>query len=96
MANITDIKIQRRDENKNLGKKVNLRSFSLYHYYSYSLTLSSIVEPSWSWIPRDHIQEFPVSKREIKFSRGLVYALHKKYNLAILRRSRTKKGKEMY
>ena len=40
------------------------------------------------------MQEHPVSKREIKFSRGLVYALHKKYNLAILRR--TKKGKETY
>ena len=48
VANITDIKIQRRDENKNLGKKVNLRSLSLYHYYSYSLTLSNIGEPSWS------------------------------------------------
>jgi len=49
-------KIQRRNSKENVALKVNLRSFSLYRYYSYLLTLSNVREPSWIWIPRDHIQ----------------------------------------
>ena len=37
-----DFKIQRGDSNKNVAKKVNLRSFSLYSDYSYPLTLSNV------------------------------------------------------
>ena len=50
-----DFKIQRRDGDKNVAWKLNLRSFSLYSDYSYPLTLSMVGEPSWSWISRDHI-----------------------------------------
>ena len=50
VATITsrDFKIQRRDGNENVAKKVNLRSFSLYRNYWYPLTLSNVGEPSWS------------------------------------------------
>ena len=56
VAHNEDFKTQRRDGNENVAKKVNLRSLSLYHNYSYPLTLSNVGEPSWSWIPRHHIQ----------------------------------------
>ena len=60
LAEIRDFKIQRRNSNEsaheNVAQKVNLRSFSFYHNYSYSLTLSDVGEPSRSWMPRDHIQ----------------------------------------
>ena len=46
----------RRDVNKNVVSKVNLRSSSLYRDYSYPLDLSNEGELSWSWIPRDHIE----------------------------------------
>ena len=42
--------------NENVALKVNLRPFSLHRNYSYPLTLSNVGEPSWSWIPRDHVQ----------------------------------------
>ena len=45
---IRDLKIQRRDCKENVAKKVNLLSFSLYRNYSYPLTLSNVLEPSWS------------------------------------------------
>ena len=45
-AHIRDFKIQRRDGDKNVAEKVNLRSFSLYTDYSYPLTLSIVGEPS--------------------------------------------------
>ena len=45
-----DFKIQRRDGDKNVAKKVNFRSFSLYSDYSHPLTLSIVGEPSRSWI----------------------------------------------
>ena len=51
-----EFKIQRRDGYENVALKLNLRSFSLYRDYSYPLTLANVREPSWSWIPRDHIQ----------------------------------------
>ena len=51
-----DFKIRRRDGDENVAEKVNLRSFSLYRNYSYTLTLSNVGEHSWSWIPRHHIQ----------------------------------------
>ena len=51
-----DFKTQRRDGDKNVAEKVNLRYFSLYSDYSYPLTLSILGEPSWSWISRDQIQ----------------------------------------
>ena len=51
-----DFKTQRRDGDKNVAEKVNLRYFSLYSDYSYPLTLSIVGEPSWSWISRDQIQ----------------------------------------
>ena len=51
-----DFKIQQRDSNENVAEKVNERSFSLYRDFSYYLTLSNVREPSWIWIPRDHIQ----------------------------------------
>ena len=41
-----DFKIQRRDGNENVAKKVNLRSFSLYRNYWYPLTLSNVGERS--------------------------------------------------
>ena len=50
-----DFKIQRRDGDKNVAEKVNLRSFSLYRNYSYKLTLSNVGEP------------YPSTVREIKF-----------------------------
>ena len=53
---LSDFKIQGRDGNENVGLKVNLRSFCLYRNYSYPLTLSNVGKPSWSWIPKDHIQ----------------------------------------
>ena len=53
---IGTFKIQRREGKENVAEKVNLRSFSLYRNFSYPLTLSNVGEPSWSWIPRDHIQ----------------------------------------
>ena len=43
-----DFKIQRRDGNENVARKVNLRSFSRYRSYSYPLTLSNVGEPCWS------------------------------------------------
>ena len=46
----------RRDGNKDVISKVNLRSSSLYRDYSYPLTLSNEGELSWGWIPRDHIE----------------------------------------
>ena len=42
---IMDFKIQRRKSKENVALKVNLRSFSLYRYYSYLLTLSNVREP---------------------------------------------------
>ena len=41
-----DFKTQRRDGDKNVAEKVNLRYFSLYSDYSYPLTLSIVGEPS--------------------------------------------------
>ena len=64
-----DFKIQRGDSNKNVAKKVNLRSFSLYSDYSYPLTLSKVGEPSWSW---DFKWPYPSSEREINFRRRLL------------------------
>ena len=43
-----DFKIRRRDGDENVAEKVNLRSFSLYRNYSYTLTLSNVGEHSWS------------------------------------------------
>ena len=82
---IWDLKIQGRDGNENVAWKMNLRSFSLDRNYSYPLTLSNVGKPSWSWIPRDHIQI--ISEREIKLLL-LVYILHKTWHLALSRRSR--------
>ena len=59
-----DFKIQRRDGNENVALKVNLLSFSLYRNYSCPLTLTYVGEPSWSWIPRDHIR---VQKEKFDF-----------------------------
>ena len=53
---IRKFEIQRGDDNEKLAFTANLGSFSLYHDYSYPLTLSNVSELSWSWIPRDHIQ----------------------------------------
>ena len=72
-----DFKIQRRDGNENVAKKVNLRSFSLYRNYLYPLTLSNVGEPSWSRIPRHHMQ---VQYKRNKISSLLVYVLHKTRN----------------
>ena len=71
---------------------MNLRSFSLYRNYSYPLILSNVGEPSWSWIPGDHIQV----QKEKQISSLLVYVLHKTRNEAFSRRSRSKTGKEMW
>ena len=86
-----DFKIQRRHGNENVSQKVNLRSFSLHHHYSYTLTLSNVGEPSWNWIPRDHIQ---VQKEKISLL--IVYVLHKTRNYAFSRRNRAKRTIEMY
>ena len=43
---IGTFKTQRRDGDKNVAEKVNLRYFSLYSDYSYPLTLSIVGEPS--------------------------------------------------
>ena len=40
-----DVKIQRRDGNESVARKVNLLPFSLYGDYSYPLTLSNVDEP---------------------------------------------------
>ena len=63
-----DFKIQRRDGDKNVAKKVNFRSFSLYSDYSYPLTLSIVGEPSRSWIFKGPNSS---SEREINFRRCL-------------------------
>ena len=44
------------DGEENVAEKVNSRSFNLHSDYSKSLTLSNVGEPSWSWIPKNHIQ----------------------------------------
>ena len=87
---IRDLKIQRRDGDKKVAEKVNLRSFSLYSDYSWPLTLSNVGEPSWSWISRD---KFKLRKRN-KISSLLVYVRHKTRNQAFSRRSRAKTGKK--
>ena len=44
------------DGRESVAEKVNSRSFNLHHDYSKSLTLSNVGEPSWSRIPKNHIQ----------------------------------------
>ena len=47
--------IQRRDSNEIVVKKENFGSSSLYRKCSFPLIFSNVGEPSWSWIPRNHI-----------------------------------------
>ena len=56
-----------------LKKWICVDFLSLYRNCSYSLTLSNPGEPSWSWIPRNHIQ---VQKQK-SISSLLVYVVHK-------------------
>ena len=44
------------DGRESVAEKVNSRSFNLHRDYSKSLTLSNVGEPSWSRIPKNHIQ----------------------------------------
>ena len=83
LINIRDFKIQRRDA---AAKKTSLKKWiCVLSVFSYPPTLSNVGEPSWSWIPRDHIQ----------ISLLLVHVLHKTWNQAFSRRGRAKTGKEM-
>ena len=44
------------DSSKNVGKKMNLRSFKLNHVYLDPLKMSNVGDDSRSWILKDFIQ----------------------------------------
>ena len=71
---------------------MNLRSFSLYRNHSYPLTLSNVGEPPGV----EFLGTISKYRKRNKISSLLVYVLRKTRNEARSRRSRAKKGKEMY
>ena len=72
---------------------MNLRSFSLYRNYSYPLTLPNAGEPSWSWIPRDHIQV----QREVKFPCCLfTYSIKRHFHVVVVQKRAKKCTKKVW
>ena len=81
------------DSSKNVGKKMNLRSFKLNRVYLDPLKMSNVGDDSRSWILKDFIQ---VQKEVGKFVILYVHVLHKTSNKEVSRRSRVVEVKEMY
>ena len=68
LLNHKGFEVQWCDGNKKIAWKVSLHSFSLYYDFPYTLTLSNVGKPSWSWIPMEHIHgHIQVSKEKLDF-----------------------------
>ena len=64
------------DGSENVAEKVNSRSFNLQRDYSKSLTFPNVGDPSYSWIPKNHVQNQPSEE----ISSSLVYLLCETWN----------------